>query len=134
MAELHVTLISPERAAFEGEASLVAVPAFDGEIGILPGHAPLLAALGTGRLKVVTPQGPRFFAVRQGFLEVVNNRVTILAATAVAPSQIATAAVQAELQELRGQTGVRTPEEDEQRRDAIAWAQTRLKVVGSATG
>ena len=49
---MHVTVVSPERAVFDGAADAVVAPAYDGQVGILPGHAPFLALLGTGVLAV----------------------------------------------------------------------------------
>src|SRR2546421_13022584 len=49
---MHVTVISPERAVFDGAADAVVAPAFDGQVGILPGHAPFMTLLGTGVLTV----------------------------------------------------------------------------------
>ncbi len=73
-----ISVVSPEKALFEGVASFVVVPAHDGELGILPDHAPLMALLGTGTLRVVTPQGTRRFNVSGGFVQVVDNRVSVL--------------------------------------------------------
>jgi F-type H+-transporting ATPase subunit epsilon len=76
---MHVTVISPEAAVFDGEAESVVAPAFDGEIGILANHAPLMTVLGTGELRVESGGLTRRFAVRGGFLQVVRNTVRILA-------------------------------------------------------
>ena len=54
MAVLRVSVISPERVLYEGEARSVVAPAYDGEVGILPSHAPLMAVLGRGVLRVQT--------------------------------------------------------------------------------
>ncbi len=77
-AQLKVAVISPERTIFEGEADQVVAPAWDGELGILCGHAPMLVLLGTGKLRVRTPAGEESFAVDGGFLQVVDDVVTVL--------------------------------------------------------
>lgn len=74
MATLSVSVISPERKLFEGEVDAVVAPAHDGEVGILPNHAPLMTLLGEGTLRL----GDRRFRVRGGFLQVVNNTVRVL--------------------------------------------------------
>ncbi|MGD2154341.1 MAG: F0F1 ATP synthase subunit epsilon [Gemmatimonadales bacterium] len=74
----NVSLISPERKVFEGPAKFLVVPSFDGEIGILRDHAPLMALLGEGTLRIVTEQGTRRFHVSGGFVQVVNNEVSVL--------------------------------------------------------
>ena len=53
-AALNVAVITPEGAAYEGTASMVVVPAFDGEVAILVGHAPFVGALGAGEMRVTT--------------------------------------------------------------------------------
>lgn len=76
---MHVTVISPEAAMFDGEADSVIAPAFDGDIGILPQHAPLMTLLGDGTLVVRHGSVTRRFMVRGGFLQVVSNRVRVVA-------------------------------------------------------
>jgi F-type H+-transporting ATPase subunit epsilon len=76
---MRVTVISPEAAVFDGDAESVVAPAFDGEIGILANHAPLMTTLGRGILAIRTGGTVRRFAVQGGFLQVVKNRVRILA-------------------------------------------------------
>jgi F-type H+-transporting ATPase subunit epsilon len=78
----NLSVISPERKLFEGPAMLVVVPAYDGEIGILHDHAPLMAILGEGALRVVTATGTLRFRVSGGFVQVVNNEVSVLSETA----------------------------------------------------
>ncbi len=76
---MRVTVISPESAVFDGEADSVVVPAFDGELGILPNHAPLMTTLGHGTLRITVGGATRNFDVQGGFLQIVKNRVRILA-------------------------------------------------------
>ena len=75
---LTVTLLSPERTLFEGEADLVVAPAWDGEVGILRGHAPMVVLLGTGELRVRRGDVEQRFTVSGGFLQVVQDQVTVL--------------------------------------------------------
>jgi F-type H+-transporting ATPase subunit epsilon len=75
---LRVSVISPERTLFEGEADMVVVPAWDGELGVLRGHAPLLALLGEGPLRVRASDGEHRFHIAGGFLQVANDVVTVL--------------------------------------------------------
>lgn len=76
---MHVTVISPEAAVFDGEADSVIAPAFDGELGILNNHAPLMTVLGSGVLTVKAGGVARRFRVQGGFLQVVKNSVRVLA-------------------------------------------------------
>ena len=64
---------------FDGEADAVVAPAFDGEVGILPNHAPFMTLLGEGTLTVRQAGTVSHFAVRGGFLQVVDNRVRVVA-------------------------------------------------------
>ncbi len=84
---LHVRVISPEASLYEGDAESVVAPAFDGEVGILTGHAPLMTLLGKGELRLVAGGagsaggdggGSRRFMIEGGFLQVLNNQVRIL--------------------------------------------------------
>ena len=75
---MHVTVISPERAVFEGDADTVTAPAYDGLVGILPGHAPFMTLLGEGLLTVQSAEQTQAFDVRNGFLQVVENTVRVV--------------------------------------------------------
>jgi len=81
---MRVVVIAPDRAVFEGEADAVSAPAYDGQVGILPRHAPFLTMLGTGRLTVRSAGGTRTFRVQGGFLQVVDNTVRVVAEQASA--------------------------------------------------
>jgi F-type H+-transporting ATPase subunit epsilon len=72
---LHISLISPEATLYEGDAPSVVAPAFDGEVGILTGHAPMVTVLGTGTLRI---GGGPSFTVDGGFLQVVDNQVRVV--------------------------------------------------------
>lgn len=76
--KLQISVISPERTIHEGEAEMVTAPAWDGEVGILPGHAPLMALLGEGELRVRLGEKEERFRVAGGFLQVADDTVTVL--------------------------------------------------------
>ncbi len=76
---LKVRVVSPDQTVFEGEASAVVAPAWDGQIGVLPGHAPLLSLIGSGVLNVDRPGGGTdSFPVAGGVMKVEGNTVTLL--------------------------------------------------------
>ena len=75
---LTVSVISPEATVFDGPATAVVAPAFDGEVGILTGHAPMITALGQGTLRVDGEGGQRRFTVAGGFLQVVDDHVRVV--------------------------------------------------------
>ena len=82
---LKVSVISPEAVLFEGETDSVVAPAYDGEVGILTGHAPLMALLGEGQLRLGGGAGQRF-NVSGGFMQVLNNDVRVVTEKATAAS------------------------------------------------
>ena len=75
---LRVSIISPERVLYEGEADSVVAPAFDGEVGILSRHAPMMTLLGRGELRLGAGASARRFTVRGGFLQVVDDQVRVV--------------------------------------------------------
>lgn len=81
---LKVSVISPESVLFEGEASSVVAPAYDGEIGILENHAPLMTLLGKGSLRLSGAGADKRFNIEGGFLQVVENNVRIVTEKATA--------------------------------------------------
>jgi F-type H+-transporting ATPase subunit epsilon len=83
-AALRVSVITPEATIYEGEADQVVAPAVTGSLGILRGHAPLMALLGTGTLRIDHGREQKSFAVSGGFLQVVDDTVTVLSESATA--------------------------------------------------
>lgn len=75
---LTVRVISPERTIYEGEADLVVAPAWDGEVGILRGHAPMVVLLGEGDLRVRRDGVEEEFYVSGGLLQVADDVVNVL--------------------------------------------------------
>jgi F-type H+-transporting ATPase subunit epsilon len=75
---LKVSVISPESVLFEGEVTSVVAPAFDGEVGILENHAPMMTLLGTGSLRLGGGASEKRFTIEGGFLQVVDNNVRIV--------------------------------------------------------
>lgn len=92
-ATIHVDIVSAEGELFSGAASEVIAPASQGDLGILPRHAPLLTLLKPGEVRVRTPDGEdHHFFVGGGALEVQPARVTVLADTALRARDIDEAA------------------------------------------
>jgi F-type H+-transporting ATPase subunit epsilon len=79
---LRVSVISPERIVFEGEVESVTVPAFDGEVGILPQHAPMMTLLGKGELRLGPGGSAGRYRVAGGFLQVLNDAVRVVTESA----------------------------------------------------
>ncbi|MFJ1299917.1 F0F1 ATP synthase subunit epsilon [Bordetella genomosp. 5] len=84
MATLHVDVVSAEEAIFTGEAKFVVLPGESGELGILPGHTPLISRIRPGTVKIVrADEGEETIFVAGGILEVQPGSVTVLADTAI---------------------------------------------------
>jgi F-type H+-transporting ATPase subunit epsilon len=79
MSELQVRVVSPDSVLYDGPGASVVAPAWDGKVGILPGHAPMIALLGSGELSIDQPGGgsERFF-VAGGVLKVEGDDLMIL--------------------------------------------------------
>jgi F-type H+-transporting ATPase subunit epsilon len=83
VAHLDVDVVAADRTIWSGEASMVSAPSAEGEVGILPGHTPLLAVLRRGEVRVTPVSGEIVrTAVEAGFLSVDADRVTVVTDTA----------------------------------------------------
>jgi F-type H+-transporting ATPase subunit epsilon len=91
--ELHCVIVTPEKAVLDEAADFVAVPMFDGELGVLPGRAPLIGRLGYGELRLRRGTEQRRFFIDGGFMQVRANTVTVLTARAQRAEDIDTNAV-----------------------------------------
>jgi F-type H+-transporting ATPase subunit epsilon len=83
-AAMRVSVLSPEQTVYEGDATSVVAPAWNGQLGILRGHAPLMALLGDGLLRIENGRETLRFQVSGGFLQVVDDVITILSERATA--------------------------------------------------
>ncbi|HYH52164.1 MAG TPA: F0F1 ATP synthase subunit epsilon [Acidimicrobiia bacterium] len=148
---LEVVVVSPARQLYEGEAQWVTLPAWDrvgersggryraadpgdlvvGQLGIRPGHAQLVAALGAGPLRIGLAGGQvTRFAVQGGFVKVGENRVTILVDRAVTEADVNEADARRELEETIAE--LQHPRTDEEFADLLerrAWSETRIKLA-----
>lgn len=102
----HCSVITPERAMLETEATFVAFPAHDGEVGILKDRAPLLYRMGIGELRVESPAGNHVLFVAGGFAQMVDNRLTLLTEQAKRIEEIDPAAVERALAEAHAMPAV----------------------------
>ncbi len=126
------TVVTPERATLDCEASFVALPAWDGEIGILRHRAPLLCRLGIGLLRIESPQGNHRLLVDGGFAEMANNRLTILTSSAKRAEDLDPAEIEAGLETARGIV-VRDEASLKARQDAMQRARAQKKLLHSSS-
>lgn len=85
---LQLDIVTPERLAYSEQVDSVVCPGIEGELGILPHHAPLITTLGFGELRIRRAGQEEFFAIAGGFLQVRPDRVVVLAETADLASEI----------------------------------------------
>jgi F-type H+-transporting ATPase subunit epsilon len=85
---LQLEIVTPERLAFSDTVDSVQLPGADGELGVLPHHAPLVAALGAGELRIRTGGAEEVFAVFGGFVQIRPDKVIVMAETADMASEI----------------------------------------------
>jgi F-type H+-transporting ATPase subunit epsilon len=129
---LQVSVVTPEREVWSGESSFVVARAEGGEIGVLPGHAPFLGSLHHAVLKIEHADGVTLFAVHGGFIEVYENRVTVLAPLAETSDEIDVDRARRDLEEAEAALGRAGDEDADEHRQAFLRAQARLKTAAEA--
>lgn len=132
MFELECVVVTPERTVRQGPAQFVALPLFDGELGVAPGRTPLIGRLGSGELRITTEEGAleRYY-VEGGFVEVVGSVVTVLTGRAV-PAEELDAAVCKELLDAARERVAHSPEALEVRERTVWQLRTQLRVARRA--
>ena len=127
---IQVAVITPEGAAFEGQAQTVVVPAFDGEVAFYPGHAPFVGQLGQGEFRVVGADGTeQRFYLESGVVEVHDDQVTVLAEALVPVASLDASTEREALAAALAETAVGDEALDAREAKATA-ARARLRVAG----
>ena len=130
MATMRLEVVSPERVVYSEDVDMIVAPGIDGELGILPRHAPLLTALKPGEILVRQGGNDSYMAVSSGFLEVIGNKVTVLADTAEREDEIdedrAAVAMQRAEERVAGATAAM---DLERAMASLRRSQARLKVA-----
>lgn len=127
MAELNCIVVTPEKTALETKAEFVAMPLYDGEIGILPGHSPMIGRLGYGEMRIRAAGKETRYYVDGGFVQVADNVVSILTNRAVLGTSLDVEAARVQLAAAKKRPA--TTDEELQLRDRLviqARAQIRL--------
>jgi F-type H+-transporting ATPase subunit epsilon len=130
---LAVEIVTPERIVYTNEVEFVVVPTFDGEMGVLPLHAPLVGVLKPGEVRVKYGDTTDWFAVSGGYIQVHEDKVIILADNAVSASQIdveEARRAKERAQERLKEIGHAGDEVDGLALD-LDWAEAQLRVGGS---
>jgi len=131
MAELTCIVVTPEQVVRETTADFVAVTLFDGEIGIGPGHTPLIGRLGYGELRIRHGKEVERFYVEGGFVEVVGDVISLLTHRAIAADKIDEEAAFQQIATAGNRTA-HTPELMAAREQAVAQGRAQLLVARRA--
>jgi F-type H+-transporting ATPase subunit epsilon len=94
---LTIVVVTPEQTVLESEAEFVALPLYDGEVGILPGRAPLIGRLGPGEMRIKQAGTTASYYVDGGFVQIVDNVVSVMTSRAMPASRINVSAAQQQL-------------------------------------
>ena len=123
-----VSVVTPEATLLETPAQFVALPLYDGELGVLPGRSPFIGRLGYGELRVVEGDKTRRYYLDGGFVQVAKNVVSILTNNAVPAEKLDAIAAADELAAARARTA-NTPELLEIRQRAQLQARAKIRVA-----
>lgn len=127
----RLDIVTPEKVVFSEEVEFVVAPGVEGELGILPEHAPLVSALKTGVLRVQQDGNTFKVAISGGFIEVKNSRVVVLADSAEREDEIDVARAEAAKQRAEQRLANRSADIDVVRAEAaLQRALARLKAAG----
>jgi F-type H+-transporting ATPase subunit epsilon len=129
VAGLNLTIVSPERELFSGEVDIVLAPGVEGQLGILPNHAPLITELAEGELCTRVGDEEYFFAIHGGFMHVLPDRVIVLADVAERAGEIDQARAEAARQRALEMLSKAPPEERRLTEVALRRSQVRLRVA-----
>ena len=131
---LHVELLMPDRTLWSGEAGMVIAKTMDGDIGVLPGHAPVFGILSPGSLVRIrevpgddNPGDAVRAAVRDGFLSVTDDRVSILASVGQLAGDVDAATAKTDLDVATAEAGSPAAAEES---TEVRYARARLRAVG----
>lgn len=141
MAQIEVTVTTPQGVELKAQADELTLPSVDGEIGILPGHLPLLAGIKTGLLRLQSRDETKVFAVGPGFLQLTDDKASILALRFLKKADVDPVVcrkelkeAEAELRSLGGGGGsYDSPATREVMREAVSkarWAAVCLELYG----
>ncbi|HKZ92510.1 MAG TPA: F0F1 ATP synthase subunit epsilon [Candidatus Limnocylindrales bacterium] len=128
---LHLEIVTPERAAYSDEVDAVFCPGIEGELGVLPHHAPLLSTLGIGELRIRKGAREEYFAIAGGFVQVRPDKVVVMAELADLSSEIDLEAAEEARNEAQRaiQQGFEEPADLARARAAMERALVRIRVV-----
>jgi F-type H+-transporting ATPase subunit epsilon len=125
-------VVTPERAVVDEPADFVVLPLYDGELGVLPGRAPLIGRLGYGELRIRRGEQTQRYFIDGGFAQVRSNIVTVLTPRALVAEEIDPDVVVQALEATK--TPAHSPKEQEEKLKAQERARGQLRVARHARG
>lgn len=131
MADLQCIVVTPERTLRDQRAGFVALPLYDGEIGIAPGHSPMIGRLGFGELRLVDGDRTERLYVEGGFVQVIGNVVSVLTGRAMPVAELDEAVAAEQLAAAR-ERPAGSPELMAMRDRAVAQARAQLTIARRA--
>jgi F-type H+-transporting ATPase subunit epsilon len=130
--KLHLSIVTPEATAFSGAVDMVVVPGHDGEVAFLPGHAAYVGLLGSGEMRFHEPSGgTRHYFLAGGVVQVVDDRVSVVAERVVPAASLDAAKAQAEI-DAASKMPTATDEDIAAREKALRLARSKLHVARRA--
>jgi F-type H+-transporting ATPase subunit epsilon len=128
MAQINCIVVTPEKTAVEATTDFVVVPLYDGELGIAPGHSPMIGRLGYGEMRLGHgPQAIRYY-IDGGFVQVQNDTVSVLTNRAVPAAQVDQAVAREQLRHAMKRP-LQTREQQEIRDRLVAQARAQIRVA-----
>jgi F-type H+-transporting ATPase subunit epsilon len=130
MPLLQCVVVTPERAVLDDRVDFVALPMYDGELGVLPGRAPLIGRLGYGELRTRHDGRTEHYFVDGGFVQVRENVVTVLTPSAIKTENLSSSAASEALEAAL--VAGKTPEEQDRHLRAQERARAQLRLARQA--
>ncbi len=129
--KIHIEVVTPYELFFEGDADQIILPAIDGEIGILPGYAPVIIALNPGEMRITRAAEVLFFSASDGYAKIELDQVVVVIGAAEWPGQIdlKRAKIALERRQKRLKDPSTTKMEELHTRRGILRAKARIKVA-----
>jgi F-type H+-transporting ATPase subunit epsilon len=128
MPHLHCIVVTPEQTTLDQQADFVALPLLDGEIGIAPGHCPMIGRLGAGEMRLRTGEKLARYYLDSGFVQVLHDEVSVLTNLAAPAAELDAEAAQARLEEALRRPAY-APELTELRDQDAARARAQLRIA-----
>ncbi|MFO0869381.1 MAG: ATP synthase F1 subunit epsilon [Pirellulales bacterium] len=127
MAQLQCIVVTPEQTVLEAEAEFIALPLYDGEIGVAPGRSPLIGRLGFGEMRLRRGGDVERYYVDGGFVQIAKDVVSVLTSRAIPAGKINEEAARGQIESALKKP-IHTPELLEIRDRALAQARAQLRV------